>query len=86
MRATSPEGGSFARNKEKISNLIRFKPFVPLPLPYSPSPPQEAEAVLPLILSHPLFIGAITARKKEAPGFPESLFFYYIYYIYVFLL
>ena len=35
MRATSPEGGSFAENKEKILNLICFCPFVPHPLPYS---------------------------------------------------
>ena len=35
MRATSPEGGSFAENKEKILNLICFCPFVPQPLPYS---------------------------------------------------
>ncbi len=35
MRATSPEGGSFAEHKEKILNLICFCPFVPHPLPYS---------------------------------------------------
>ena len=32
---TFPRREGFTRNKEKISNLICFGPFVPLPLPYS---------------------------------------------------
>lgn len=37
IMATSPERGSFTRNKEKISGLICFGPFEPHPIRSSPS-------------------------------------------------
>ena len=71
MRATSPEGGSFAENKEKILNLICFALSYPIPY-HTPFPVWEGEfnALHPrrswiLLITVPHFLHQKTAPKHR---------------------